>query len=282
VLESPEPQPVPRSLFGFSDKIMNRPYQYTYCSFSNSTNTKCLQSPTTVGIEWVDATAINCMGEHADAYNTYKTFAPAYKFTINFEAGTATTDYSLAQRNDWCEVYNDWYFCNGWLEVRDYRIAQMLKSPADRMREIIDRRQAPAIRINKDRKTIMPSADERELRARETLRRVVGNEKYQSFLKNGFVSVRAKSGLDYQIFPGHGITCVYDRGIMIDRLCVVLKGNFPPTDELIVRYLMILNNEQQFRSYANIHKPFEREKTLILPQEHKPLTEIFKQLKKVG
>jgi hypothetical protein len=109
------------------------------------------------------------------------------------------------------------------------------------------------------------TTDIRETRARETLKRVLGDDKFKRFLKHGFVSVRAKSGLVYQIFPAHGITNVYRDGEHIERLCVVLRGSFPPTDSLIMRYLLILNDERDFRKHAIEHKvyPQKLQPTLV-------------------
>lgn len=151
--------------------------------------------------------------------------------------------------------------------------------PADRLREIIQARHAPMILTS--RKPILTPQDEREIRARETLLRVIGEDKFQKFLKDGFVSVRAKSGLVYQIFPGHGITAVYKDGDQIERLCVVLKGDFPPTDSLIMRYLIILNDETRFRSYAIKHQIITK-KPQIITDDERSLTEIFRELKKVA
>ena len=147
------------------------------------------------------------------------------------------------------------------------------------MREIIQARHAPLILTS--RKPILTPQDEREIRARETLLRVIGEDKFQKFLKDGFVSVRAKSGLVYQIFPGHGITAVYKDGDQIERLCVVLKGDFPPTDSLIMRYLIILNDEARFRSYAIKHQIITK-KPQIVTDDERSLTEIFRELKKVA
>jgi hypothetical protein len=84
---------------------------------------------------------------------------------------------------------------------------------------------------------------------------VIGEAKYRDFLRTGAVAVKAKSGLVYRIRPGHDLTEVYDRGRMVERLCVVLDGQFPPTDSVIVRYLLVLNNEKLFRSKANVMSP---------------------------
>jgi hypothetical protein len=152
------------------------------------------------------------------------------------------------------------------------------KTPKERLREILDSRMAPGILSSC--KPLGMSKDIREIRARETLLRVLGEDKFRDFIRRGHVTVRAKSGLVYQIFPGHGITSVYDRGTMVERLCVVLTGDFPPTDSLIMRYLMILNNEQQFRGFAIKHGVIRPE----LPKQvdERSLPEIFRELKKVA
>jgi hypothetical protein len=154
------------------------------------------------------------------------------------------------------------------------------KSPETRLKEIIGARQAPAVHCRQVQRHRPP--DEREARARQTLRRVIGDEKYKNFLVNGFVTVRnPKSGLSFQIFPGHGMTCVFDKGEMVDKLCVVLSGDFPPTDSIIMRYLMILNNEEQFRSIAVKWSVQKRQKRVIAIDD-RSLTDIFKELKGVA
>jgi len=83
----------------------------------------------------------------------------------------------------------------------------------------------------------------------------------------------------YQIFPGHGITCVYENGKMIERLCVVLRGDFPPTDSVIVRYLMALNNEDQLWGLAIKHGVSTyRPSANIRVADARPLTEIYADL----
>ena len=89
------------------------------------------------------------------------------------------------------------------------------------------------------------------------------------------------SGLSYQIFPAHGITNVYCDGLQVERLCVVLRGDFPPTDSLIMRYLVILNDENRFRGYAIKHNVFQKQPQVITGDQ-RSLSEIFKGLKKVA
>lgn len=152
-----------------------------------------------------------------------------------------------------------------------------LRTPQDRLREIIQQRQSPA--VIGTRKFLTLVQDPRELRARETLRRVLGDEKFRRFIKNGFTTVRARSGLVYQIFPGHGITNVYRDGQKVERLCVVLRGDFPPTDSLIMRYLLILNDEQDFRSHAVKHTVYPANMTATPPRGQESLPEVFRRLK---
>jgi len=135
----------------------------------------------------------------------------------------------------------------------------------------------PAIRT---RKSLSIAINVQEERARQTLRRIIGDQAYRKFFRNGFITVVSKSGLTYRIFPGCGITEVYDRGIMVDRLCVVLDGNFPPTDSLIMRYLLILNDEGEFSKYAIKHHIPQSSRKLVFPgEEVKTLTEEWAKLK---
>jgi hypothetical protein len=150
-------------------------------------------------------------------------------------------------------------------------------SPREQLRRAMAQRLAPAIHVL--RKALTP-AEEQETRARGTLRRVVGDEKFQRYLCCGFVTVRnPRNGLTYQCFPGHGGVKVWKDGKMVESWCVFLQGNFPPTDQLITRYLMVLNNPDQLRAIANVsqgrnpmHQPQQ-----ALPQED--LVQLFKKLK---
>lgn len=165
----------------------------------------------------------------------------------------------------------------GVYDVQSGFIMPDMPSVADRIRKIIAERCAP--NFIRDRKALDHAPDIREIRARQTLRRVIGEDKFRDFIRKGFISVRGKSSKTYQIFPGHGITNVYIGGKMLEKLCVVLTGNFPPTDSLIMRYLLILNNEDQFRSLANVSGPSLPYKALPKEPDKRTLVEIFKAFK---
>ena len=159
--------------------------------------------------------------------------------------------------------------------------------PSERMREIIQSRQAPAIHVR--RHPLEQKMDVRELRARETLRRLIGEEKYRNFLCCGFLTVRGISGLTYQIFPGYNTAKSYRAGKLVESLCIRLYGGFTPTDELIMRYLMILNDEEKFRKIANISRleRYVREDRMALPVvdrnlQTESLPAVFRRLKEMA
>jgi len=146
-----------------------------------------------------------------------------------------------------------------------------------RLHQIIQSRQAPL--FIPSRTPIKAAAEEREMRARQTLRRMLGDDDFQRFLRNGFVSVRANSGKVYQIYPGHGMTVVYDRGTPIEKLCVVLHGDFTPTDSLIARYVMILHDEADFRALANVWTAPAKKVPNFRKLDTRSLAQIFQSLK---
>lgn len=194
--------------------------------------------------------------------------------------------------SEWAWVgENDTHACTAtykWGTIHNGYVYPKILSPEEKeamrrekLRKIIHNRCSPNIIVrNSKRQPLAMPMDIREQRARETLRRVIGDTKYGNFIKHGFISIKARSGMIYQIFPGHGITNVYNQGQMIDRLCVVLQGDFPPTDSLIMRYLLILNNEEQFRSYAIKHSvPQKTDCSRPGEADMKSLTEIFREMK---
>ena len=177
-------------------------------------------------------------------------------------------------RVDWGD--NEWKTTTTFTDPAPYLYKDLRKTPQQKLQEIIKTRHAPAIHR---RKALNHTKDIREQRARQTLKQIIGEKQYRAYLRFGFVSICAKSGLVYQL-PGNSShrVKVFRNGQFIENLCVYLKGHFPPTDQLIVEYLMILNNEQEFRSLANIGKASKQLKT-IPKIDTRPLSEIFRELK---
>lgn len=151
-----------------------------------------------------------------------------------------------------------------------------MPTAVDRLRDIIRDRCSP--RIVTRNSPVISAQDIREVRARQTLRRVIGDDRFRQFLAKGFITVRAVSGRIYQIFPGHKFTHVWENGAMIERLCVVLKGDFPPTDSIIMRFLLILNDEHGFWKIAVKHGAVSPTIRHLTP-DNRNLTQIFEELK---
>ncbi len=151
--------------------------------------------------------------------------------------------------------------------------------PRAAIQGIIRSRQSPC--IHTCRRPVRTASDIREKRARETLLKVLGESQFRSFLRNGFVTVRGKSGKVYTIHPGSKFTDVYQNGKQIEKLCVIMAGDFPPTDSLIMRFLLILNDENEFRKISKVwaagHSFWP---DIVLPTGNpRSLVEIFRDLK---
>lgn len=90
-----------------------------------------------------------------------------------------------------------------------------------------------------------------EEKARFLLKRMIGESAFRSYLKNGFLTYRAESGLTYQIFPGYGMSHVWNNGEPVEKLCLVFQDrDIPPTDSVIMRLLMLEHNEEEFKRLA--------------------------------
>lgn len=163
--------------------------------------------------------------------------------------------------------------------------AAAVVEPADPdavVRAMMRARSAPAVvQRGSDRQSPAASADPREGRARDTLALLLGRDSYRRFLRDGFVYARGPSGKSYQIFPGHGITRVYEGGRQVERLCVVLSGAHTPLDSLIVRFIMVQHEEEKFRALAVAHRVTTTTKSRVSRQpEAVCLADLFKKLKK--
>jgi len=91
-----------------------------------------------------------------------------------------------------------------------------------------------------------------EAKARLLLKRLVGDTAFRNYLKNGFLSYRGKSGKSYQIFPGEGMTNVWENGRPMEKLCVIFNDyDKPPTDSVVMRLLLLENSEDKFKKLSN-------------------------------
>jgi len=95
-----------------------------------------------------------------------------------------------------------------------------------------------------------------EKKARELLHGLVGDRQFRRYLKHGFITLRGKSGLVYQIFPGGSMTRVWKKGKQIEKLCVVMAdSSIPPSDSVVMRLLMLMDCEKSFRKVAHVWSP---------------------------
>lgn len=230
-----------------------------------------------------------CASSTADPYTIWPNIAQkANNYSYQWEIETQPIEYNCSTSHHrmittnikHAKITGQWAATtasNIWQTWLDWSgVSSKPKTPQERLKEILQRRQAPMIFVS--RKPIQPASDVREERARETLRLCLGEDRFRSFIKNGFVTAKAKSGLVYQIFPGHGITCVYKSGVLVERLCVVFRGDFPPADSLIMRFLLILNDENEFRRHAIKHTPSLPTQTFE-GVDSRPLPELYRELK---
>jgi len=97
-----------------------------------------------------------------------------------------------------------------------------------------------------------------EQRARNLLRRIIGEREYALFLRKGFLTVYGKTGLVYQIPMGSGMIACYHpskkgKYKLFQRICVQFVDHaLPPTDALIMRKLLIENDEVELRKRSNV------------------------------
>lgn len=102
------------------------------------------------------------------------------------------------------------------------------------------------------RQSLRPCAPNEE-RARQLLQRLVGFRRFARYIRDGFLAHQGKSGKVYQIFPGYTHMKVWVKGRHVESLCLYIKdGDVPPTDDVVMRLLMLEHSEEGFRRQANV------------------------------
>lgn len=134
----------------------------------------------------------------------------------------------------------------------------------ERIRQQLRQKLAPQILTR--RFGVGRTSKDSEKKAREALRAIIGDQRFQRYLKHGFITVKGQSGLIYQVFPGHNMTRVWKNGKPVEKLCVVFcDSSVPPTDSVIMRLMMILDSEEEFRQRSNVMGFSEHEARQPLP-----------------
>jgi hypothetical protein len=94
-----------------------------------------------------------------------------------------------------------------------------------------------------------------ELKARDTLRDLLLESEWRRYITNGFIMVKGRSGLWYQIFnPTTGRRVqVYKNNRPIESICIHTDSTCPPTDHVINLKVLVEYDEDAIRSGGNIH-----------------------------
>lgn len=99
-----------------------------------------------------------------------------------------------------------------------------------------------------------------EMRARSLLYDLVGDRAFRRYLKRGFIMVEGKNGTLYKISGGHHRIVSYVRNTEgkyepFESYCVVFKDwQLPFTDGVIMRKLLVENDEFALRKLANVNR----------------------------
>jgi len=109
--------------------------------------------------------------------------------------------------------------------------------------------------IVKSRAQPIRNIPENEQRAIETLREMITEAEFRKYIKDGFILVRGLSGRVYQIFRNHPHTKVWEKGKLVEEVCVRIdyKASVPPTDNVIAFRTAILCSEDEFRKLGNVY-----------------------------
>lgn len=91
-----------------------------------------------------------------------------------------------------------------------------------------------------------------EILALQLLRKMVEPDDFRRYLKHGFVTVKAPSGLVYQI-GRRALIKVWDGADMVCTLCVHLKdSSIPPTDAVVAKMLIAELDERDLWKRSNV------------------------------
>jgi len=91
--------------------------------------------------------------------------------------------------------------------------------------------------------------------ALETLRDMITEQEFRHYLRYGFLTVRGSSGRVYQIPRDGHHTKIWERGKLVEEVCVRIKDKqIPPTDNVIAFKVMVETNEEMFKALGNVYK----------------------------
>jgi len=100
---------------------------------------------------------------------------------------------------------------------------------------------------------VWPCGHEEKI-ALEALREVITEEEYKRYLRTGFLSVRAASGLVYQIRRGRPHIRVWDGNRKVEEICTyIFDKEVPPTDGVLAFKTIVETDEAELRKIGNVY-----------------------------
>jgi hypothetical protein len=104
------------------------------------------------------------------------------------------------------------------------------------------------------RSKIFHNLSSSEWQALETLREMITEKDFRKYLKQGFILVRGPSGLIYQVFRNNQHIKVWDKGNLIEEICVrIQSGDVPLTDNIIAFKTIIETDENEIHQLGNVY-----------------------------
>lgn len=88
----------------------------------------------------------------------------------------------------------------------------------------------------------------------ETLREMITEAEFRKYMKYGFITTQGKSGSIYQLFRQRRHIKVWNKGQIIEEICVRIKDiKIPLTDSVIAFKIMLETDEDAFRKLGNVY-----------------------------
>jgi hypothetical protein len=174
----------------------------------------------------------------------------------NLESDTTATSYY------WGTGSNLWFGING----GNYAPR---KTKEEELRDRLRANLQPEI-VTRNRSLWGIEPTDEEIRARTLLLELIGKTAFQRYMRRGFIMVQGRSGTMYKVSGGNVMIVSYIKdaqGKMTphEKFCVIFSyANLPHTDGVIMRKLIIENDEFSLRKRSNVFKVSDQEKVELL------------------
>lgn len=97
-------------------------------------------------------------------------------------------------------------------------------------------------------------AEDNEMTAIGTLREMITEAEFRKYIVHGFLLIRGDSGRVYQVFRSRAHTKVWEKGKVVEEVCVRIKDRkIPPTDNVIAFKILIETSENEFKKLGNVY-----------------------------